>query len=288
MTAIDYSAFPSRRCSITLTTLSCKNGRLVSSQAPTGHRHRRRRRPTVATLTSHWPRPHTAPLLLTPPIHSSVLLGCWPHSSPPAQLRGQSPQPLLSTGTRARTCAAPSGPFHTFLEYLQKTNVLETFQNQANNTKEGITIFVPKDSAFAALKKTTFANLTQDQLKSLILYHAFPKYYSLAEFNKLSTLNPVDKVLLPMQIFKSDPPLAPAPAPAPDAKASDVAPSPTSGKAASAKAKADEKNSSTNRDSCEMEVEIGEGSNWDEMQWQSAVKNRGGDNWDGGNLRQRG
>jgi len=182
-----------------------------------------------------------------------------------------------------------AGPFHTFLEYLQKTNVIETFQNQANNTKEGITIFVPKDSAFAALKKTTFANLTQDQLKSLLLYHALPKYYSLAEFNKLSTLNPVatfagsqytlnltydmgtiqvksmwsnpkisssvystrpvavyevNKVLLPMQIFKSNPPLAPAPAPAPDAKASDVAPSPTSGKAASAKAKADEKNSS--------------------------------------------
>jgi uncharacterized surface protein with fasciclin (FAS1) repeats len=182
-----------------------------------------------------------------------------------------------------------AGPFHTFLDYLQKTNVIETFQNQANKTKEGITIFVPKDSAFAALKKTTFANLTQDQLKSLILYHAFPKYYSLAEFNKLSTLNPVttfagsqytlnitydmgtvqvksmwsnpkisssvystrpvavyevNKVLLPMQIFKSDPPLAPAPAPAPDAKASDVAPSPTSGKASSAKAKADEKNSS--------------------------------------------
>uniref|UniRef100_A0A0A9DFK7 Uncharacterized protein n=1 Tax=Arundo donax TaxID=35708 RepID=A0A0A9DFK7_ARUDO len=54
----------------------------------------------------------------------------------------------------------------------------------------------------------------------------------------------VDKVLLPMQIFKSDPPLAPAPAPAPDAKASDVAPSPMSGKSASAKAKADAKNSS--------------------------------------------
>jgi len=175
-----------------------------------------------------------------------------------------------------------AGPFHTFLDYLQKTNVLETFQSKANDTKEGITIFVPKDSAFAALRTTTFANLTNDQLKSLLLYHALPKYYSLAEFNKLSSLNPVatfagsqytlnltdnmgsirvksmwsnpkisssvystrpvavyevDKVLLPMQIFKSNPPLAPAPAPATDAKASD-APSPMSGKAASAKAKA--------------------------------------------------
>jgi hypothetical protein len=47
----------------------------------------------------------------------------------------------------------------------------------------------------------------------------------------------VDKVLLPMQIFKSDPPLAPAPAPAPvDDKASDDAASPASRKPASEKA----------------------------------------------------
>ncbi|KAF0895996.1 hypothetical protein E2562_018130 [Oryza meyeriana var. granulata] len=183
-----------------------------------------------------------------------------------------------------------AGPFHTFLDYLEKTDVLKTFQNQANNTKEGITVFVPKDSAFASLRKTTFANLTSDQLKSLVLYHALPKYYSLAEFNKLSTLNPVatfaggeytlnltddmgtvhvrsmwsnpkisssvystrpvavyevDRVLLPMQIFKSDPPLAPAPAPAPDAKPSDAATSPLPAKSSSAKAKADKKSSSS-------------------------------------------
>ena len=165
-----------------------------------------------------------------------------------------------------------AGPFHTFLTYLQKTNVIQTFQAQANKTDEGITIFVPKDSAFAALKKSTFSNLTGDQLKTLLLYHAFPKYYPLAQFRNLSSLNPVntfagspytlnltdnmgsiriksmwsnpkisssvystrpvavyevDKVLLPMQIFKSDPPLAPAPAPAPaDAKSSDDAPRP--------------------------------------------------------------
>ena len=168
-----------------------------------------------------------------------------------------------------------AGPFHTFLNYLEKTNVIETLQSQANNTKVGITIFVPKDSAFAALKKSTFSNLTSDQLKTLLLYHAFPKFYSLAEFKNLSSLNPVNtfagspytlnltddmgsiyvqsmwsrpkiassvyatkpvaiyalnKVLLPMQLFSKDPPLAPAPAPAPDSGASD-APSPAAGKA---------------------------------------------------------
>uniref|UniRef100_A0ACD5Y3Z7 Uncharacterized protein n=1 Tax=Avena sativa TaxID=4498 RepID=A0ACD5Y3Z7_AVESA len=168
-----------------------------------------------------------------------------------------------------------AGPFHTFLSYLQKTDVIKTFQSQANNTDEGITIFVPKDSAFAALKKSTFSNLTSDQLKQLLLYHSFPKYYPLATFRNLSVLNPVntfagspytlnltdnmgtisvqsmwskpkisssvyatdpvavysiDKVLLPMQLFSKDPPLAPAPAPAPQSGASDVAPSPGGGK----------------------------------------------------------
>ncbi|KAI4967299.1 hypothetical protein ZWY2020_028745 [Hordeum vulgare] len=176
-----------------------------------------------------------------------------------------------------------AGPFHTFLTYLQKTNVIETFQRQANKTDEGITIFVPKDSAFAALKKSTFSNLTGDQLKTLLLYHAFPKYYPLAQFRNLSVLNPVDtfagspytlnltddmgtitvspcgqakisssvyatkpiavysinKVLLPMQLFSKDPPLAPAPAPAPESGASDIAPSPGGAKAGAGNGKAD-------------------------------------------------
>lgn len=84
-----------------------------------------------------------------------------------------------------------AGPFHTFLNYLESTKVLETFQNQANNTDEGITIFVPKDDAFKSLKKPSLAGLTQDQLKQLCLFHALPHYYSLADFKNLSQLSPV-------------------------------------------------------------------------------------------------
>uniref|UniRef100_A0A5B7ATX0 Putative fasciclin-like arabinogalactan protein 7 n=2 Tax=Davidia involucrata TaxID=16924 RepID=A0A5B7ATX0_DAVIN len=84
-----------------------------------------------------------------------------------------------------------AGPFHTFLGYLQSTKVIETFQNQANNTKEGITIFVPKDEAFSSLKKPSLSNLTGDQLKSLCLFHALSHYYSLADFKNLSQLSPV-------------------------------------------------------------------------------------------------
>ncbi|KAK6238635.1 hypothetical protein QUC31_004104 [Theobroma cacao] len=84
-----------------------------------------------------------------------------------------------------------AGPFHTFLDYLESTKVIETFQNQANNTEQGITIFVPKDNAFKALKKPSLSNISDDQLKSLFLFHALPKFYALADFNDLSAKGPV-------------------------------------------------------------------------------------------------
>ncbi|KAK8541658.1 hypothetical protein V6N13_137748 [Hibiscus sabdariffa] len=84
-----------------------------------------------------------------------------------------------------------AGPFHTFLDYLESTKVMDTFQNQANNTEQGITIFVPKDGAFKALKKPSLSNLSDDQLKSLILFHAIPRFYTLADFNDLSAKGPI-------------------------------------------------------------------------------------------------
>ncbi|XP_062153243.1 fasciclin-like arabinogalactan protein 7 [Alnus glutinosa] len=84
-----------------------------------------------------------------------------------------------------------AGPFHTFLSYLESTKVIETFQSQANNTEEGITIFVPKDTAFSSLKKPSLSNLTQAQLKSLLLFHGLPHYYSLADFKNLSQSGPI-------------------------------------------------------------------------------------------------
>lgn len=115
-------------------------------------------------------------------------------ASPPA------PNPIL-TPTPAPAPIPPyvnltdlltvAGPFHTFLNYLISTKVIDTFQNQANNTEEGITLFVPKDGAFSSLKKPSLSNLTQDQLKQVILFHALPHYYSLADFKNLSQLSPV-------------------------------------------------------------------------------------------------
>ncbi|XP_042500261.1 fasciclin-like arabinogalactan protein 7 [Macadamia integrifolia] len=84
-----------------------------------------------------------------------------------------------------------AGPFSKFLSLLESTNVIKTFQDQANNTEQGITIFVPKDSAFSSLKKPSLSNLTQDQKKSLALFHGLSQYYTLAAFTNLSQSSPV-------------------------------------------------------------------------------------------------
>lgn len=194
--------------------------------------------------------------------------------SPPAPFLPLSPAPAPAPApaphfVNLTDLLSVAGPFGTFLDYLLQTKVIDTFQNQANNTEQGITVFVPSNAAFASLEKGDLGNLTQDQLKSLLLYHAFSKYYSLSDFKNLSNSNPVstlagaqytlnvtdssglihvtsswsnpkiissvwattptaiyeiNHVLLPLAIFGSDPPLAPAPAPAPETtKTSDVA-----------------------------------------------------------------
>ncbi|XP_050207214.1 fasciclin-like arabinogalactan protein 7 [Mercurialis annua] len=115
-------------------------------------------------------------------------------ASPPAPILPPSPAPApapISPYVNLTDLLSVAGPFSTFLGYLESTKVIDTFQNQANNTDEGITIFVPKDRAFSSLKKPSLSNLTQDQLKQLVLFHALPHYYSLAEFKNLSQLSPV-------------------------------------------------------------------------------------------------
>ncbi|PKI35523.1 fasciclin-like arabinogalactan protein 7 isoform X2 [Punica granatum] len=84
-----------------------------------------------------------------------------------------------------------AGPFKTFLGYLESTKVISTFQDRANSSEDGITIFVPKDQAFSSLKSPSLSNLTADQLKSLCLFHALPRFYSLSDFKNVSQMNPL-------------------------------------------------------------------------------------------------
>ncbi|KAM7276665.1 hypothetical protein ACFE04_018531 [Oxalis oulophora] len=132
-------------------------------------------------------------------IFSSILL-LWSSSvhaksapSPPISSPTPAPAPAPTPGyVNLTELLTVAGPFHIFLNYLEQTKVIDTFQNQANNTEEGITIFVPKDSAFKNLKTPSLANLTASQLKQLLLFHALPHYYSLASFKNLSATSNIN------------------------------------------------------------------------------------------------
>jgi uncharacterized surface protein with fasciclin (FAS1) repeats len=156
-----------------------------------------------------------------------------------------------------------AGPYATFLGYLVKTDVIKTFQTEANDTVDGqgITIFAPEDSAFAALDAAALSNLTADRLRTLMLCHAMPRYHPLSSFSALARSSPVptfaggqctvnvtydagrirvvsswgkaarlvssvystppvavyalNRVLLPDQVFPTEPAVAPVPEPAP-------------------------------------------------------------------------
>ncbi|KAI3930799.1 hypothetical protein MKX01_037245 [Papaver californicum] len=163
--------------------------------------------------------------------------------SPPAPPLAPTPTPAPAPApdyVNLTDLLTVAGPFHTFLNYLEQTKVIETCQNQANNTD--------------IKKSASLSNLTADQLKSLILFHALPHYYSLHDFKSLSESGPVttfaggqymlnftdlggtvhmssgwiaiyqvDSVLLPETLFGPPPPPSPTPAPSP-APTPDVAP----------------------------------------------------------------
>ncbi|XP_021897811.1 fasciclin-like arabinogalactan protein 7 [Carica papaya] len=114
-------------------------------------------------------------------------------ANPPSPILTPTPAPAPAPDfVNLTDLLSVAGPFETFLNYLVSTKVIETFQNQANNTQQGVTIFVPKDDAFKSLKKPSLANLTDDQLKSLLLFHGLPHYYALADFRNLSKTGPVN------------------------------------------------------------------------------------------------
>lgn len=127
-------------------------------------------------------------LLFSPSLAKTGKPAASPPSPPlsPTPTPAPAPAPAFVNLTDLLTVA---GPFHTFLGYLESTKVLDTFQNQANNTEEGITIFVPKDSSFSSLKNPSLSKLTQDQLKQVLLFHALPHFYSLADFKNLSQVS---------------------------------------------------------------------------------------------------
>ncbi|KAF8715048.1 hypothetical protein HU200_027595 [Digitaria exilis] len=89
-----------------------------------------------------------------------------------------------------------AGPYGTFLDYLERTDVLRTLQSMANATDvdashPGLTVFAPEDSAFAAVDAAALSNLTSDELRTLMLCHAAPRYLPLSSFAALAASGPV-------------------------------------------------------------------------------------------------
>ncbi|CAN6235327.1 unnamed protein product [Urochloa humidicola] len=82
-----------------------------------------------------------------------------------------------------------AGPYGTFLGYLVRTDVIRTLQSLANATDpaaQGVTVFAPEDSAFAAVDGAALSGLAADQLRDLMLCHALPRYQPLSSFAALA------------------------------------------------------------------------------------------------------
>ena len=175
-----------------------------------------------------------------------------------------------------------AGPYGTFLGYLVRTDAIRTLQSQAGATGgQGVPVFAPEDSAFAAVGGAALPSLAADQLRALMLCHAATRYLPLSSFVALAASGPVptlaggeqcavnvtyaagrirvasgwtsaarlvssvystppvavyalDRVLLPRQLFPTEPAVAPVPAPpARGGDAADGAPAAATGHGAS-------------------------------------------------------
>nr|ADE76055.1 unknown [Picea sitchensis] len=79
-----------------------------------------------------------------------------------------------------------AGPFTNILSLFEGSDLMETLQSQANDRKQGPTLFAPSDLAFSPLSKKTLANLTAEQKKELLLAHCIPRFYTLTNFQNFS------------------------------------------------------------------------------------------------------
>ncbi|WOK92006.1 fasciclin-like arabinogalactan protein 7 [Canna indica] len=133
-----------------------------------------------------------------------AVLYTWFYQSVLLQLHGPTPAALFLPPSPAPAPAphfvnltdllSLAGPFHTFLHYLLETQAMDTLRSEPgkqHQTRHHHLQFVPKDSAFASLNVSDIGSLTQDQLRTLLLYHVLPDYHSLSEFKNLSKLNHV-------------------------------------------------------------------------------------------------
>ncbi|KAG0526239.1 hypothetical protein BDA96_06G128500 [Sorghum bicolor] len=107
-------------------------------------------------------------------------------TQPTIETPAPAPAPHHVNLTELLSLAGPSG---TFLDYLTRTDVIRTFQSQANATTDhdhghGL-------SAFSAVDGAALSSLTADQLRTLMLCHGVPRYLPLSSFAALAASGPV-------------------------------------------------------------------------------------------------
>eukprot|EP01018_Ginkgo_biloba_P000718 Gb_01998 [translate_table: standard] len=102
-------------------------------------------------------------------------------STPAVSAPAPSPGSLNITGVLDK-----AGQFSTFITLLKSTQVGSQLQIQVNSSQQGITIFAPSDSAFAALRPGALNMLTDQQKMALLQYHVLPSYYTFSQFQTLS------------------------------------------------------------------------------------------------------
>ncbi|MCO5567937.1 hypothetical protein L7F22_021633 [Adiantum nelumboides] len=133
--------------------------------------------------------PHLLPAL-------ALLLICTHAAN--AQVPIESPAPSLSPTPAPAPAPAfcnitqviqSAGQFTTFLQLLDDTQAGQRFQNQANQSNIGITVFAPSDKAFATQPASTLLkNITEQQKVSLCHFHALTRWYPLSSLQQVNNM----------------------------------------------------------------------------------------------------
>ncbi|KAI5083613.1 hypothetical protein GOP47_0003356 [Adiantum capillus-veneris] len=139
----------------------------------------------MSTVAQHLPQLYVLFLALSLCAHAIHAQA--PTESPtPSPSPAPAPAPAFCNITQVIQSA---GQFTNFLQLLSDTQAGERFQNQANQSNVGITVFAPTDEAFAAQPAATLLkNITEQQKVSLCHFHALTKWYSLSSLQQVNNM----------------------------------------------------------------------------------------------------
>lgn len=111
-----------------------------------------------------------------------------PTISPPAPVVPQTPAPAPGPAgpTNITAILEKVGHFNTLIRLLKSTETADRINDQLNNSRGGLTIFAPTDSAFSNLKNKSLNTLSSQQQAELVQFHILPTYFSLSQFETAS------------------------------------------------------------------------------------------------------